>query len=138
MPEPRHVYQITVRTTPGALWAALTDPEQTCQYWYGARNNSAWTPGSRWTSESAEGESYLEGEILEADPPRRLVHTFHVVHEVEAAADPPSLLEFTIRPTGGVCHLKLVHSRTDPATEAYIEGGWEHILDGLRTYLEGR
>ena len=138
MHEPRHVYEYTIRTTPQALWAALTDPEQTRRYWYDARNRSTWTPGSRWTSESADGELYLEGEIRAVDPPHRLVHTFHVVHEAEAAAEPSSLLEFTIEPHPDRCELTLVHSGTGPATEAYIEGGWEDILGGLRAYLEGR
>lgn len=134
----RHVYAYTIRTTPEALWTALTDPEQTRQYWYGALNRSAWIRGARWTSESADGELYLEGEIVEADAPRRLVHTFHVVHEPEAAADPPSLVTFTIEPGDDVSRLTLVHSGTGPATEAYIEGGWEEILGGLQAYLEDR
>jgi uncharacterized protein YndB with AHSA1/START domain len=138
MDKARHTYDFTIRTTTEALWAALTEPEQTRRYWHEALNRSAWTPGSRWTSESAKGELYLEGEILEVDPPRRLVHTFHVVHEVEAAADPPSLLTFTIQPVGDACQLTVVHSGTGPATEAYIEGGWEDILGGLKAYLEGR
>jgi uncharacterized protein YndB with AHSA1/START domain len=138
MDQRRHTYDFTIRTTPEALWAALTDPEQTRRYWYEALNRSTWIPGSRWTSESAEGELYLEGEIREVDPPRRLIHTFHVVHEADATADPPSMLELTIEPVGDMCRLTLVHSLTGPATEAYIEGGWEDILGGLKTYLEGR
>jgi hypothetical protein len=72
------VYEIYIRTTPERLWQALTDGDVTRRYWYGAINRSAWTPGSRWSSESAEGSLYLDGEIVEADAPRRLVHTFHV------------------------------------------------------------
>jgi uncharacterized protein YndB with AHSA1/START domain len=65
-------HEIYIRTTPAALWQAITDPEFTRRYWYDALNRSEWVPGARCTSESEAGELYLEGEIIEVDPPSRL------------------------------------------------------------------
>jgi uncharacterized protein YndB with AHSA1/START domain len=131
-----NVYEIEIATTPEHLWRALTDPQETRRYWYGALSISDWQVGSRWTSESADGEVYLEGEIVEIDPPRRLVHTFHVVHEPEAAAEAPSRLEFEIARIGDRCRLTVTHSGRGPATMEYTSGGWETILGGLKQALE--
>ena len=77
----RHEAEVDVRATPEQVWRALTDPEQTRAYYYGTEIISDWQPGSRWTSESGD-ELYLEGELLEVDPPRRIVQTFHVCREL--------------------------------------------------------
>jgi len=131
------VYEIYIRTTPERLWQALTDGDVTRRYWYGAINRSAWTPGSRWTSVSAEGELYLDGEIVEADAPRRLVHTFHVAQGHDAAQDPPSRVTFEITPMGETCRLSVVHEGMGEATIRYTsDGGWALILSGLKTLLE--
>lgn len=136
MTPPKNVYEIEIATTPERLWQALTDPEQTRKYWYGALSISDWTVGSRWTSESPDGEVYLEGEILEIDPPRRLVQTFHVVHEADAATEAPSRVEWEITPLGDRCRLTLIHTGRGPATLEYTSGGWETILGGMKELLE--
>ena len=137
MGEARREVELYIGTTPGKLWAAITDPEQTRQYWYGALNHSTWTPGARWTSESEEGEVYLEGEIVELEQPSSLVHTFHVVTDGEdAATDPPSTVTWEITAMGDACQLILVHEGLDEATLDYVTGGWELILSGLKTWLE--
>jgi len=136
MTAPENVYQIEIATTPERLWQAITDPEQTRRYFYGARSISDWKVGSRWSSESDEGEVYLDGEILEIDPPRRLVHTLHVVHEPTAAAEAPSRIEWVITPIGDRCRLTMTHTGRGPATIEYTAGGWETILGGLKELLE--
>jgi uncharacterized protein YndB with AHSA1/START domain len=132
----RRVYEVYIRTTPEALWQAITDPEQTRLYWHGALSHSDWAPGARWTSESPEGELYLEGEIIEIEAPRRLVHTFHVVHEPQAASEGFSRLTWEIVPMGDACLLRLAHDDIEPKTFEYTSGGWEYILSGLKTLLE--
>ena len=136
MTAPENVYEVEIATTPERLWQAITNPDFTRQYWYGALSISDWQVGSRWTSESADGEVYLDGEILEIDPPRRLVHTFHVVHEPEAAAEAPSRIEWQITPVGARCRLTVIHTGRGPATMDYTSGGWETILGGLKELLE--
>ena len=116
--------------------ARCRQPPYTQQYWYGALSISDWQVGSRWESRSPEGEVYLDGEILEIDPPRRLVHTFHVVHEPEAAAEAPSRIEWQITPIGDRCRLTVVHTGRGPATMEYTSGGWETILGGMKALLE--
>jgi uncharacterized protein YndB with AHSA1/START domain len=136
MTAPENIYEVEIATTPERLWKAITDPEDTRQYWYGALSISEWQVGSRWVSQSPDGEIYLDGEILEIDPPRRLVHTFHVVHEPEASAEAPSRIEWQITPIGDRCRLTVLHTGRGPATMEYTSGGWETIFAGLKELLE--
>lgn len=124
-----------MRATPAQIWRALTDPKITVDYYYGTEIKSDWTPGARWTSTS-EDELYLDGEIVEIDAPRKLVQTFHVSGEEPAASDPPSLVTWEITPIGDETQVRVVHERLGAATAEYVEGGWEHILGGLKRVVE--
>src|SRR6204780_4570373 len=71
------VFEIYIRTTPERLWEAITDPEIRSKYQFGVGVHSEWSAGSRLEMRSPRAEGMLgEGEVIEADPPRRLVHTF--------------------------------------------------------------
>src|SRR6187431_520894 len=72
MNEGRHEVVININASPEQIWAALTDPQQTRLFWHGALNHSTWQPGAPWTSESDEGELYLDGEIVEVDQRLRM------------------------------------------------------------------
>jgi len=124
-----------IAATPEQVWRAMTDPRMTREYFYGTDILSDWTVGARWTSES-DGVVSLEGEILEIDPPRRLVQSFHVADEDPAAGDPPSTVAWELPPSGDGTRLHLVHSGQGEATMAYTDGGWEFILEGLKELLE--
>src|SRR5436305_14332852 len=67
------VYVTYIRTTPEKLWSALTDVEFMKQYWFGMHCESEWTAGSPWKLVSVDGRICDSGEIVEAEPPRRLV-----------------------------------------------------------------
>lgn len=127
-----------IRATPERVWQAMTDPTLTRQYFYGTDILSDWQAGSRWTSESG-GHVSLEGRILEVDPPRRLVQTFRVTDDDPAASEDPSTVTWDLAPLpdGAGTRLHLVHADQGEATLAYTEGGWEHILAGLKELLEG-
>src|SRR6202011_5416436 len=67
------VFEIYIKTTPERLWEAITDPEIRAKYNFGAGVSSDWTPGSRVEMTAPTSGVLGEGEVLEADPPRRLV-----------------------------------------------------------------
>ena len=71
------VYVTYIRTTPEKLWSALTDNEFIRQYWFGMRCESEWKTGSPWKLVSIAGETFDAGQIVEADPPHRLVIRWH-------------------------------------------------------------
>jgi uncharacterized protein YndB with AHSA1/START domain len=129
-----HVFEIYIRTTPERLWRALTDGDLTRRYYYGTRVESDWAPGSPYAFRSDAGETMIDGEVLESDPPRRLVTTFRPAW-VEGAA---STLTWEIVPAGETCKLTLTHDGLDaagPLAESFRDG-WARILSGLKTLLE--
>jgi uncharacterized protein YndB with AHSA1/START domain/DNA-binding transcriptional ArsR family regulator len=135
MPEskPRHVYEVYIRSTPERVWQAITDPAFTRQYYYDNDVVSDWQPGSKIAYREGDQEA-ITGEIVEVDPPRRLVHTFHFPGTDES----PSRVTWTIEPRGEASLLTLVHDEFDGETSTYrsVEHGWVPILSGLKTLLE--
>jgi uncharacterized protein YndB with AHSA1/START domain len=138
MSDGRHEVVVNIKASPDQVWTALTNPQQTRLFWHGALNHSTWRPGAPWTSESDEGELYLDGEIVEADRPQRMVHTMRFLQDPVAAAEPPSLVEISIEAIDGGTQLRLVNTNLGPAALANVRsaGGWEHILGALKVLLE--
>jgi len=140
MAKPHHVYQIYIRTTPERLWQAITDPDMTEKYYYGSRINiDALEPGGKYNM-TMNGYPVQEGEILEADPPRRLVRTVHALFSPEAAAEAPMKHIWEIEPAGdSSCRLSLtLESGTEEATPLFNTaiGGVIVIVSSLKTFLE--
>jgi uncharacterized protein YndB with AHSA1/START domain/DNA-binding transcriptional ArsR family regulator len=129
------VFEIYIKTTPERLWEAITDPAIRARYNFGAGALSDWTPGSRL--ELKAGDFLLgEGEVLEVDPPRRLVHTMLAHFSPEAEAEGSSRVTWEIEPVGDSCRLTLVHDQMRDGANEQIYGGWPMILSGLKTWLE--
>ena len=138
MTAPAQVYEIYIRTSPERLWQALTDGELTKQYYYGTEIRSDMQVGSPFRYFDGEENVLLDGQILEIDPPRRLVTTFTALWSPDVAADPPSKLTWEIEQMGEACRLRMIHDGlvADSATMHEVAGGWSHILSGLKTLLE--
>jgi DNA-binding transcriptional ArsR family regulator/uncharacterized protein YndB with AHSA1/START domain len=129
------VFEIYIKTTPERLWAAITDSDTRAKYNFGAGATSDWQPGSR--VELRAGELLLgEGDILEADPPRRLVHTQLAHFSPEAEAEGSSRVTWEIEPVGDSCRVTVVHDQMRDGACEQLYGGWPMILSGLKTWLE--
>jgi DNA-binding transcriptional ArsR family regulator/uncharacterized protein YndB with AHSA1/START domain len=135
---PKHVYEAYIRTTPEKLWQAITDPGFTSRYFYGMFVESNWKPGSALAYREDNGRAMLEGQVLDVDAPRRLVHTFASMYDESTKGDRPSRVTWEIEPMGDVCKLTLVHDDFDGETATYrsVGSGWNPILSGLKTLLE--
>ena len=88
MSAPKQVYEIFIRTTPERLWQALTDGELSRQYYFDTEVRSDLEVEAVQYFGS-DGTMHLDGEIVEIDPPRRLVTTFNALWSPEMAADRP-------------------------------------------------
>jgi len=132
------VYVTYIRTTPARLWSALTDVEFMKQYWFGMQCVSQWTKGSSWKMVAADGKIFDDGEIVEADPPRRLVIRWQHQNRPELKAEGPSLCTLELEPDGSAVKLSITHSiERDPSKfiEA-VSGGWPKIMSNLKSLLE--
>jgi len=131
------VFEIYIRTTPDRLWEAITDPDIRAKYNFGAACHSDWTPGSRLEMGSPLAGGLLgEGEVIEADPPRRLVHTMTALWSDEVKREGSSRVTWEIQPIEDSCRLTVTHDQLREGANDQIYGGWPMILSGLKTWLE--
>lgn len=132
--EPR-VYQADIRATPERVWRSLTDPELTQKYYFGTRVESDWKQKSRVRYLNAKGSADVEGEVLEFDPPRRLVTTFRPAWAPDVSGSPASTVAWEITPKGsGESRLTLTH--TGFAQPDSLRDAWQGTLAGLKQLLE--
>ncbi|GIF77883.1 ArsR/SmtB family transcription factor [Asanoa siamensis] len=145
------VYTTYINTTPERLWQALTDPAFTKRYW-GTEFDTDWKPGSPmvWRPEGARIAD-PEQVVLESEPHRRLSYTWHTFTDEWAtasgmseadraafAAEPRSTVTFELEPAGTAVKLTVTHGGFPPdsAVRKAVNGGWPHIVSGLKTLLE--
>jgi uncharacterized protein YndB with AHSA1/START domain len=133
------VYVSYIRTTPQKLWSALTDDvEFMKQYWFGTHCESQWTAGSPWKMEHSDGRITDSGEIVEAEPPRRLVIRWRNEFRPELTAEGYALCTLELEPVGSAVKLSITHTiERDPSKfiEA-VSGGWPKIISNLKSLLE--
>jgi len=134
----RFVYVTYIRSTPEKVWEALIKPEFTRQYWFGAHAASDWQTGSSWTLFGKDGKITDSGEVLEIDPPRRLVLKWRNEFVPEMKAEGYTRCAFDLTERNGVVELKITHEmeRDNAKTIASVTGGWPIVLSGLKTLLE--
>src|SRR6266568_2167502 len=108
----KFVHVIYIRTTPRALWNALTQAKFTRQYYAGLELDAELKPRGR----------------------------FDYVHSLEPKfiEDGPSRVTYEIEPMGMVCKLTVTHDEFPeggPTLETVREG-WPEILSSLKSLLE--
>ncbi|HEY5290354.1 MAG TPA: SRPBCC family protein [Caulobacteraceae bacterium] len=138
MTHSRFLYVTYIRTTPQALWDALTQPEFTRAYWHGVSHVSTWEKGAPWKMVFPDGRVTDTGAVLEADPPRRLVLEWRNEFMPELKAEGFSRCTFEITADGDVARLAITHE-IDVQPSKLIEAvstGWPMILSSLKTLLE--
>ncbi|MDE1959663.1 MAG: SRPBCC family protein [Xanthomonadaceae bacterium] len=138
MADSTFVYVTYIRTTPAKLWSALTDAEFMKQYWFGMHCESRWTAGSSWKLVSGDGQVLDSGEIVEAEPPRRLAIRWQHQNKPELKAEGASLCRMELEPSGAAVRLTITHSiERDPSKLiAAVSGGWPKIISNLKSLLE--
>lgn len=134
-----YVYVTFIRTTPQKLWTALTDPEFTKQYWFGMHQESEWKPGAPWRMVYPDGRVSDAGELLEVDPPRRLVIKWRNEWKPEMKAEGFARCVMELEPVDGTAvKLTITHSmeRADSQLIHAVSGGWPKVLSNLKSLIE--
>jgi uncharacterized protein YndB with AHSA1/START domain len=137
MSKPEFVYVTYIETTPEKLWQALTSSEFSRRYWFNTELQSDFKVGSPFAL-VMDGTTTDVGEILEADPPRRLSYTFHHVLNEQARKEPPTKVIFNLEKHGHFVKLTLTHENF-VAGSKLLDGicrGWPAILSSLKSMLE--
>ena len=78
-----------------------------------------------------------DGEILEIDPGRRVLMTFHARWDADLEAEGAVRQAWEIEPAGeGLCKLSVLTDGMGPKTLKEFSGGIPYIASGLKTVLE--
>jgi uncharacterized protein YndB with AHSA1/START domain len=150
--EDTQVYRVYIQATPEAIWNAITNPEWNHKYGYGGRSEYDLRPGGAYKAFASEAmkahggpDVIVDGEVIEANPPRKLVQTWRPLWDPEMVAEGFKRLTWEIEPgPDGVTTLTVTHELDRaPKTAAQVSGrikeaggGWSFILSDLKTLLE--
>jgi uncharacterized protein YndB with AHSA1/START domain len=133
------VASVEVAAPPERTFQALASRE-IVDWWVnpGVFDTREWTGevrvGGRWRASGvARGDAYaLEGEFLEVDPPRKLVHTWHAV----GAPGAPSTVTYLLEPIAGGTRVTVRHSGiVSPEQANNTSLGWLTSFDRLAEML---
>ncbi len=146
------VYRVFIKATAQAIWDAITTPEWAEKYGYGGRVEYELQPGGAFRALASEPmkaygapDVIIVGEVVESDPPRKLVQTWHPIWDPQSAAEPHTRLIYEIvEQQPGMCRLTITHDVAGaPLTAAMVAGevenaggGWSWVLSDLKTLLE--
>jgi uncharacterized protein YndB with AHSA1/START domain len=150
------VAELFIAAPPARVFQAISDPNQLPRWWgqdglyHVTKSTMDLRPGGKWRSEGmgADGTTfYVEGEYLEIDPPKLLVHTwlgsFHKKKTVVRWELEPQTVN-ALHPTGprksGTGTLvKVRHEGFAgdlPSAQSHGEG-WKRVLGWLEKFVEG-
>lgn len=130
---------VEIAVPPERVFRALASKE-IVDWWArpGVFDTREWTGdvrvGGRWqASGMGRGHPYmLEGEFLEVDPPRKLVHTWHRV----GSPDAPTTVTYLLEPIDGGTRITLRHAGfTSRDATAGNSLGWEACFERLAAVL---
>jgi uncharacterized protein YndB with AHSA1/START domain len=108
------------------------------QYWFGMHCESHWTAGSSWRMVSGDGQITDAGEIVEAQPPRRLVIRWQHQNKPELKAEGESRCTMELEPSGAAVKLSITQAIEGEPSKfiAAVSGGWPRIISNLKSLLE--
>ena len=139
MPRSTFVYVTYIRTTPEKLWSALTDDTEFMkQYWFGVHCESAWTAGAPWKMVHPDGRILDSGDIVESDPPKRLVIRWQHQDKPDLKAEGESFCTMELEAIGSAVKLSITHTiECEPSKLIVaVSGGWPKIISNLKSLLE--
>ena len=111
------VNRVYIKATPQAIWDAITKPEWTEKYGYAPLVEYELRAGGKFRAYPNEGmkalgmpDVIIDGEVIEADAPRRLVQTWRLLMDPGMAAEGFTRLMYEIQQArGGVTKLTVTH-----------------------------
>ena len=134
---------VEVAAAPDQVFQALISPDRITDWWVrpGVFDTREWAgelrPGGVWrASGMGGGRPYtLEGEFIEIDPPRKLVHTWRAA----GASGAPTTVTYLLESIDGGTRITLRHSGfASRATCINTAIGWETSFERLAESLAQR
>ena len=165
-PEPKdatQVFRIYIKASAEAIWEAITDPDWTNRYGYTGYAHYDLRPGGTYqvlaneefkANAAAAGfpcpDVVVDGEVLESDPPHRLVTTWRMLMDPTCVAEGFTTVTHDIQQLeSGACLLTLTHKldSSHPTIATLVSGqmqergeggggGHAWVLSDLKSLLE--
>ncbi|MFT4541426.1 MAG: hypothetical protein ACI841_000264 [Planctomycetota bacterium] len=130
---------IEIQADPATVWNALTNPEETKKYFFGCEAISDWNIGStldyQFEFNGRKGTA-VTGEIRAIEPAKFMEVT---CRGVEAGVEgDETVATYTLTPTEGGTQLAVTQGEfTDQGKYDQTSSGWDLVLGGLKTLVEG-
>jgi uncharacterized protein YndB with AHSA1/START domain len=121
--------EVLVEPAPASVWRWWTEPERIVR-WMGSAAEVDLTPGGSYRISYANG-AVMRGEILELDPPRRLLMTWGWEDPAEAVGPGGSRVEVTFEPEGDATRVRVRHSGLPVDERPGHDEGWIYFLGRL-------
>ncbi len=133
---PDKVFSIEIEAPIERVWEEITKTERANKPMFNTYRRGPMTPGSTFYCEDKGGKRvFTTGEVVEIDPPHRLVETFRFTWY----DDKPTLVTWELSATSsGATKVVLTHAQLDPASKTFrdIQKGWPTILGLLKNVCE--
>jgi acyl dehydratase len=121
------IHEIYIKATAAAIWEAITSPAWNGRYGYHAHAEFDLRPGGKYTAKANEGmqrlglpDVIIDGEVIEANPPNKLVQTWRWLFDEKQKKEGFSTLTYEI---------------VDTSPEVANRGGFSSpILHGMCSY----
>jgi uncharacterized protein YndB with AHSA1/START domain len=147
------IYEIYIKATPQAIWDAITTPEWTARYGYQGPAEYDLRPGGAYRANPSAAMiamglqgTLVDGEVIEVDPPNKLVQTYRFLFSDAHRAEGFSRVTWEIAATqSGFSRLTVTHELDGKPIMASMvsskfsetgSGGWSWILSDLKSVLE--
>jgi uncharacterized protein YndB with AHSA1/START domain len=147
------VHEVYIKAPAQSIWDAITSPEWTTKYAYKGKVEYELRPGGRYRAFATDDmikfgmpEVVVDGEVIESDPPRKLVQTYRFLFNDETKSEGFTRLTWEIVPTqSGFCRLTVTHELGGAPIMAGMvasqfsemgAGGWAWILSDMKSVLE--
>jgi uncharacterized protein YndB with AHSA1/START domain len=149
------MFRVYIKASPEEIWEAITDAEWTERFGYKGRTEYELRAGGAVVGHATKEMIQLgapavmvKGEVLEADAPKKLVHTFQAQFNEETIAEPGAVVTYLIEPDdNGLTRLTVLNeSNNSPVTMMFLAGaqdrlgegggGYPFIISDLKTLLE--
>jgi uncharacterized protein YndB with AHSA1/START domain len=147
------VYEIYIKAPQQKVWDAITKPEWSQRYGYRGRVEYDLKKGGAFLTHAppemiAMGtpEVVIDGEVIEVDPPRKLVQSYRFLFSPEMKEEGFTRITWEIEQSGlGFSRLTVTHDvegapiMAAMAASKFSEqgtGGWSWILSDMKTLLE--
>ena len=129
------LWSIDIEACPEKVWEELTRTGTVLRFYFDSVLEGDLRPGGKLRYVTPDRKrTFIEGEVVEFNPPTRFVHTFMF----KDLAEPPQKVSFDLESIGKATRLTVRHEGLDRAPKhgRRVDSGWTKILGDLKSWTQ--